>query len=271
MTKTFDSAIERYLALLDALKQAVIATDSVGAIIHWNRSAEELYGWPPDEVMGKNVLDVTPVELSRGHGAEIMQALARGEIWSGEFRVQNRSGRSFIASVTDVPLLDESRGVSGVIGVSAPSQTPTVAGPLLKRLSAACDKVWPKQIKFKIGSPKTARIAAAEPHLIQLLSLLLLRYVEALNRGEVVEVVAGTSEQSPFSDFGLIPGTEAPALYIRMDRRDQSPNYSVLRTVSWSAEPTRYVSILVRMVGGMLIAGTAPDETSAMHLFLPFQ
>ena len=31
--------------LLDAVGQAIIATDLQGKIIYWNRAAKELYGW----------------------------------------------------------------------------------------------------------------------------------------------------------------------------------------------------------------------------------
>lgn len=57
------------------------------------------------------------------------------------------------------------------------------------------------------------------------------------------------------------------SLYVRFDRRNQPATYSVLRSLPLSAEPTQYASGLVRMVGGMLIAGTAPDGPNAVHLF----
>ena len=40
--------------LLDAVGQAVIVTDLQGAISYWNRFAEELYGWPAQEVLGRS-------------------------------------------------------------------------------------------------------------------------------------------------------------------------------------------------------------------------
>ena len=263
----FDRTTERYFRFLEALGQAVIATDAAGVIVLWNAAAEALYGWRAKEVIGRNVLEITPMDVSRAQAEEIMQALGRGEIWSGEFQVRTRKGKSLIASVTDIPLLDDARAVAGVIGVSAASHAPTKPKPLLKRLAAACDKVWPDQIRFDTELPAKASLAATEPHMIQLLALLLLLYADALDRGAGVEVTARTAEQSPFADFGL---ADAPSgLYVRIDRRDAQPTFSVLRSLPFSAEPTKYASALVRMVGGMLIAGTAPDRPSAMHLLLP--
>jgi PAS domain S-box-containing protein len=46
--------------LLDAVGQAIIATDLQGKIIYWNRAAKELYGWSAEEVMGHPIVEVTP-------------------------------------------------------------------------------------------------------------------------------------------------------------------------------------------------------------------
>ena len=48
--------------LLDAIGQAIIATDLQGRIIYWNRAAEELNGWTTEEVMGPPIVEVTPSE-----------------------------------------------------------------------------------------------------------------------------------------------------------------------------------------------------------------
>jgi PAS domain-containing protein len=38
--------------LLDAVGQALIATDRQRRVIYWNQAAERLYGWLAEEVMG---------------------------------------------------------------------------------------------------------------------------------------------------------------------------------------------------------------------------
>ena len=48
--------------LLDAIGQAIIATDLQGRIIYWDRAAKELYGWTTEEVMGHPIVEVTPSE-----------------------------------------------------------------------------------------------------------------------------------------------------------------------------------------------------------------
>ncbi len=264
-----DRTTDRYFQLLEALEQAVIVTDPDGLIILWSAAAKKLYGWRAEEVIGRNVLEVTPMDVSRAQGADIMQTLARGELWSGQFQVRLRKGKSATASVTDIPLLDETGAVAGVVGVSAVSQAPTRVRPLLKRLESACDEVWPRQITFNVDVPAKASLPATEPHMIQLLAVLILLHADALDRGTGIEIRAGAADKSPFADFGL--AFASPALYIRIDRRNPQTTYSVLRTLPMSAEPTKYASGLVRMVNGMLISGTAPEGSNAMHLFLPLE
>ncbi|HEX7314823.1 MAG TPA: PAS domain S-box protein [Pyrinomonadaceae bacterium] len=104
--------------LLDTVEQAVIATDTEGRITYWNRFAERLYGWPADEALGRNIIEVTPAETSGAQALEIMSRLASGETWSGEFNVRRRDGTSFPAMVTDTPIQDETGRLVGMVGVS---------------------------------------------------------------------------------------------------------------------------------------------------------
>ena len=104
--------------LLDAVEQAVIATDFEGHITYWNAHAERLYGWPAAEAVGRKVLEVTPADGEAARAAEIMSHLVRGETWTGEFNVRRRDGSCFPAMVTDAPIYDEAGRLAGVVGVS---------------------------------------------------------------------------------------------------------------------------------------------------------
>jgi PAS domain S-box-containing protein len=104
--------------LLDAVGQAIIATDLQGKIIYWNRAAEELYGWSKEEVMGRPIVEVTPSEELLARAEEIMSELRAGRSWSGEFVVRRKDGSTFPAMVTDTPVHDEQGTLVGIIGVS---------------------------------------------------------------------------------------------------------------------------------------------------------
>ncbi|HMB91167.1 MAG TPA: PAS domain S-box protein, partial [Rhodothermales bacterium] len=104
--------------LLNAVGQALIATDLDGRITYWNQAAERLYGWAADEVLGRNILDVTPTKISREQATEIMEFLRAGKSWTGEFIVSHRDGTSFPVEVTDTPIMDDNGAMIGMIGLS---------------------------------------------------------------------------------------------------------------------------------------------------------
>jgi len=104
--------------LLNAVGQAIVATDLKGNITYWNRAAEQLYGWQEAEVIGRNIVDVTPAETSQEQARGIMNRLIAGESWSGEFLAKRRDGTAFPAIVTDAPITNDKGEVIGIIGVS---------------------------------------------------------------------------------------------------------------------------------------------------------
>ena len=116
--KSAEEQIRFQARLLDAVGQAIIATNPQGTIIYWNRAAEELYGWPKEEVMGRPIVEVTPSEEMLERAEEIMSELRAGRSWSGEFVVQRKDGSTFPAMVTDTPVHDEQGNLAGIIGVS---------------------------------------------------------------------------------------------------------------------------------------------------------
>jgi PAS domain S-box-containing protein len=82
-----------------------------------DRFAGELYGWPPEEMLGRDIIDVTVAKISHSQATASMARLRAGEIWSGEFLVQRRDGVIFPVLVTDSPLLGEQGELLGIIGI----------------------------------------------------------------------------------------------------------------------------------------------------------
>jgi PAS domain S-box-containing protein len=116
--KSAEEQIRFQARLLDAVGQAIIATNPQGRIIYWNRSAEELYGWSNEEVMDRPIVEVTPSQEMLERAEEIMSELRAGRSWSGEFVVQRKDGSTFPIMVTDTPVHDEQGNLEGMIGVS---------------------------------------------------------------------------------------------------------------------------------------------------------
>src|SRR4051812_7843661 len=93
---TLHAAILAEAQARDRNDSAVIATDDHGSIVYWNEHASSLYGWPADEAMGKNILDVTPTRNTADEAARIMEELHAGRTWSGRFIAQRRDGSPIV-------------------------------------------------------------------------------------------------------------------------------------------------------------------------------
>lgn len=117
-SKRAEEEIRFQAHLLNAVDQAVIATDLDGTVTFWNSFAEKLYGWPAAEALGANVLDLTPSPAMREQAAEILLRLQAGNSWAGEFEVQRRDGTFFPAQVNDSPILNDKGQLIGIVGVS---------------------------------------------------------------------------------------------------------------------------------------------------------
>lgn len=81
-------------ALLDAARDAIMVRDLDHRVTYWNHGAEDMFGWPAEEMLGRSVRDVLyadPVDFDRST-AEVL----RTGFWQGELRKQTRDGRTII-------------------------------------------------------------------------------------------------------------------------------------------------------------------------------
>ncbi len=119
-TKLFDSAIvgtaEQALDFIgnileSSTEYSVIGKDLEGKILLWNEGARRLYGYEPEEVVGKansSILHV-PVDVASGRPREIMDAALRDGKWEGTIQRARKNGQQFTARVVITPRRD-SRG-----------------------------------------------------------------------------------------------------------------------------------------------------------------
>lgn len=107
------------LAILDAIGQAVIATDLDGEVTYWSPAAEALYGWTADEAIGRPIFVLTPSGpfLDRAH--EVMTILREEGSWTGEFELVRRDGSKFTGLVTNAVIRDDDGHPVGIVGVSS--------------------------------------------------------------------------------------------------------------------------------------------------------
>ncbi len=105
--------------LLDKIGQAVIATDNKGVVNYWNKAATTIYGWLPEEIKGKNIMDQVPSGASTTLALELKEALKKSETWSGELWVKRKDATEFPALITGSPVYDDDHIFKGYIAVSS--------------------------------------------------------------------------------------------------------------------------------------------------------
>ncbi|MEO8216263.1 MAG: PAS domain-containing protein [Acidobacteriota bacterium] len=261
-----ETATRSYFRLLEALRHSVIATDPAGVITYWSDAAELLYGWSAEEVLGKQIIEVIATDISKVEAVSIMQSLSNGQVWSSTFAVRIRSGESLQAAVTDVPLLDENHSVVGIVGISAPLDEPSDVNATLLEFVAACNAVWPQRVRLTIRKNASSRVGSSPSHVLQLLSLLLARFIDRLESGSTVDLIMDSPAGSPFVDFHLV-STLDRGVYISITETNPQGGFGILRDGLHASAPTDYAATLVKMVNGMMMFGSS-NARPAVHLLL---
>ena len=112
--RTAQEARERLAAIVESSQDAVFSTSLDGKIRTWNIGARRMFGYEPEEIIGKkSTLLLTPDRLGEEEGN--LQRLKRGgRIAALETVRLTRDGRSFDASVTISPLKSDDGRTVGV-------------------------------------------------------------------------------------------------------------------------------------------------------------
>jgi two-component system, sensor histidine kinase and response regulator len=104
--------------MLDAVGDAVVATDRDGRVRYLNPAAQQLFGWRAEEAVGRPISAVAPADASGVDRYTVEDAVRRGERWSGEITLTRADGTSFPALVTQAPYHDHDGALVGSIGVA---------------------------------------------------------------------------------------------------------------------------------------------------------
>ncbi|KAL1201635.1 putative serine/threonine-protein kinase SIS8 [Cardamine amara subsp. amara] len=115
----FYFADSAYRTLMDSMGHAIHVTSATsGEITFWSRSAENLYHWYAEEVVGYRTIDVLVTEEYRNCLTSIRNRVCCGETWTGQFPFQKKTGELFMALVTKSPVYENGELV-GVVTVSS--------------------------------------------------------------------------------------------------------------------------------------------------------
>ena len=105
--KIADERTKQFAAVVESSDDAIYNKSLDGIVLTWNRAAEQLFGYTPGEIIGKNVALLAPPEKAT-EVDEILQRLRRGER-IGHFDTERltKDGRRLHISLSISPIFDE--------------------------------------------------------------------------------------------------------------------------------------------------------------------
>jgi diguanylate cyclase (GGDEF)-like protein/PAS domain S-box-containing protein len=104
--------------LTGMLPDAVITVDTVDVVTHWNRGAEENYGIPAAEALGRRLEDLIRVVYREGDVLSARSAVLSQGSWQGQVRQTTRAGRVLEIESTVRVLLDPDGSYLGLLAVN---------------------------------------------------------------------------------------------------------------------------------------------------------
>lgn len=109
--KAADERRAQLSAVVESSDDAIFNKDLAGKILTWNHGAEQLYGYRPEEIIGKNVRILAPPDKADEIGA-ILERLRRGERTSHfDTRRVTKDGKLLDVSLSVTPIFDEQGNV----------------------------------------------------------------------------------------------------------------------------------------------------------------
>jgi PAS domain S-box-containing protein len=116
--KDSEEVRHRLAAIVQSSDDAIVGKDLRGIVTSWNKAAERIFGYTPEEMVGQSILKIIPPEL---HSDEqrILDTMNRGErIEHFETVRLRKNGERINVSLTISPVKDESGRIIGVAKIA---------------------------------------------------------------------------------------------------------------------------------------------------------
>ena len=128
-TKLFDSAIVGNAQeavdfitniLESSAEYSIIGQDLDGKILLWNEGARGLYGYEPEEIIGKanSAILYTSEDVQAGKPREILETTLRNGKWEGTLNRVRKNGQHFTARMVITPRHDVTGRANGFLVIS---------------------------------------------------------------------------------------------------------------------------------------------------------
>ncbi len=118
LIKEREETLKFQLNILKNVRHCIIVYDTYGKIIYWNDSAESIYGYTEEEMLGKNIkILYSNFDLEEKVPLNIQTILELGE-YIGEWEGRRKDGSKVYVDLRETVLYGEKNEIIGIIGVS---------------------------------------------------------------------------------------------------------------------------------------------------------
>ncbi|HET6822016.1 MAG TPA: PAS domain S-box protein [Anaerolineales bacterium] len=110
----------RYQTLVETSHDLIWTIDAQGRFTYVNRAARDIYGYEPEELIGKSFIEVLDKQSYGSRDFEKFHEMIEKEntLHGFETYVRRRDGRQIILSTNSIPLRDEQGNLTGISGTS---------------------------------------------------------------------------------------------------------------------------------------------------------
>ncbi|QDV84776.1 Sensor protein FixL [Stieleria magnilauensis] len=154
--------------LLDSVQESVIGTNLDGEVTYWGRGAQELYGYTPEEVVGKPVTFIVEPDEERVERERMRQVFETGS-WKGVYQQRRKDGSRFWASTIISLVTDKSGNPTGFIGIDIDITDQKRANEELDQLNLAIENAMQgisrldREGRFIMVKPQYAEMLGYQP------------------------------------------------------------------------------------------------------------
>ncbi|HVM30458.1 MAG TPA: PAS domain S-box protein [Candidatus Limnocylindrales bacterium] len=131
--------LQEQARILGSIREAVIVGDLAGNVVHWNEGAARIFGYRPEEMLGRSLAIVYPNADPVQMRAELA-AIGAGEEFEGDWEGRRRDGSTVIVDVHTSPMYGPDGSVVGFIGVSSDVTERRMQERRTQRLAAAIEQ-----------------------------------------------------------------------------------------------------------------------------------
>ena len=116
--KKSEMEVKYQAELIEKVSDAIISTDLDFNIISWNKAAKSIYGWKANETIGKNIMDIIPMEYSDDDEESVVKQFFEEGFWKGEV-IQPRKDGTLLNILASVSIIkDDEYNPIGTVAIN---------------------------------------------------------------------------------------------------------------------------------------------------------